>query len=263
MQFLFIRHGDPDYANDCLTDQGKMEAESLARHIGYWKIDEPYVSPLGRARETSEYSLKAMGFDVPSVIANRTFDWLREFNGEVDVLEYPEFREAYPDTEATYGRLTKRICWDIVPEYLAKHPEYYDTNGWRNTEIARKSDIIEKYDNVCAQFDKLIAEYGYVRDGVNYIVEKECTKSLAFFCHFGVTCVILSHLLNISPFALWQGFAMAPTSVTQIFSEEREQGRAQFRTWKLGDISHLVQDGIEPSFSARFAEVYSNKDQRH
>jgi len=251
MQLLFIRHGDPDYANDSLTLQGQAEAESLARHIDYWKIDEPYISPLGRARQTSEYSLKAMGLNVEEVIKTRTFDWLREFN------------EPYPDTEVTYGRLTKRICWDIVPAYLRKHPEYYETWGWRDTDIAKKSDILEKYDNVCTQFDKLLEEYGYVRDGINYRVEKECDKTLAFFCHFGVTCVILSHLTNISPFTLWQGIAMAPTSVTQVFSEERQQGTAQFRAWKIGDISHLVQDGIEPSFSARFAEVYSNTTQRH
>ena len=263
MQLLFIRHGDPDYKNDTLTEQGCIEAASLAKHIDYWKIDESYISPLGRARKTAEYSLEAMGLDVQNVIATNTRDWLREFDGKVDVVTYPEFIEAYPDTEATYGRLTKRICWDMMPAYLNKHPEYYETWGWRDTEIASKSNIIEKYDNVCTEFDKLLADYGYVRDGMCYRVEKESDVTLAFFCHFGLTCVVMSHLCNMSPFALWQGLSNAPTSVTQIFSEEREQGVASFRAWKVGDVSHLIQDGITPSFSARFAEKYSNKNERH
>ena len=52
MRLLFIRHGDPDYENDALTETGKFEAEALAKHISEWNIDEVYLSPLGRARDT-------------------------------------------------------------------------------------------------------------------------------------------------------------------------------------------------------------------
>ena len=31
MQFLIIRHGDPDYVHDSLTEKGFREAELLAR----------------------------------------------------------------------------------------------------------------------------------------------------------------------------------------------------------------------------------------
>ena len=30
MRVLFIRHGDPDYANDTLTDRGRIEAKLLS-----------------------------------------------------------------------------------------------------------------------------------------------------------------------------------------------------------------------------------------
>ena len=89
----------------------------------------------------------------------------------------------------------------------------------------------------------------------------QCTE--CFFCHFAISCVLLSHLWNVSPFVLWHGLVLAPTSVTEVVTEEREQGIAYFRGTKVGDISHLYAGGEEPAFAARFCEVYSNEDQRH
>ena len=33
MRILFIRHGEPDYARDCLTDEGRRQAEAAVRRI--------------------------------------------------------------------------------------------------------------------------------------------------------------------------------------------------------------------------------------
>lgn len=263
MRLLFIRHGDPDYINDALTGTGIAEAEALAAHIVDMGIDDIYLSPLGRAAQTAEYSLKALGLDPDQVRALQTRDWLREFDATVDVPAMPEYLEAYPNSVLPDGSLRKRIVWDMVPAYLNKHPDYYDTWNWRDTQLTRDTDIIEKYDAVCEGIDELLAGYGYVRDGMCYRVEKECKKTIAFFCHFGVTCVILSHLTNVSPFGLWHGVCLAPTSVTEVFTEERQQGHASFRAWKIGDVTHLTLEGLKPSFSARFAEVYSNEHERH
>ena len=35
MRIVFIRHGDPDYTTDTLTEKGKKEAALLAENIGY------------------------------------------------------------------------------------------------------------------------------------------------------------------------------------------------------------------------------------
>ena len=39
MRLLIIRHGDPDYTNDSLTEKGKREAELLSDRIAKEKID--------------------------------------------------------------------------------------------------------------------------------------------------------------------------------------------------------------------------------
>lgn len=160
------------------------------------------------------------------------------------------------------GRYVPRIVWDVVPSYWGTHMDCMDPVRWRDCDICRHSDTVEIYDRVTEEFDRLLAEYGYVREGNIYRVEKESTETLTFFCHFAITCVFLSHLWNVSPFLLWHSLALAPTSVTEVVTEERQQGIACFRGLKLGDVSHLVLGGEPVSTAARFCEVFSGKE-RH
>jgi probable phosphoglycerate mutase len=45
-------------------------------------------------------------------------------------------------------------------------------------------------------------------------------------------------------------------------TEERREGIAQFRMLSFGDVSHLYAGGVEPSFSGRFRECYTNDYER-
>ena len=109
----------------------------------------------------------------------------------------------------------------------------------------------------------LLEKHGYVRDGHCYRVEKSNQDTLVFFCHFGVGCVLISHLLNVSPMVLWHGTCAAPSSVTTIVTEERRQGLAYFRMSSYGDVSHLYAHGEPPAFAARFCERFENLNERH
>ena len=75
----------------------------------------------------------------------------------------------------------------------------------------------------------------YLKDGENYRAERPNRDTLLFFCHFGVECVMLSHLLGISPMPLWHGTCALTTSVTTLVTEERRQGIASFRMCGFGD----------------------------
>lgn len=257
MRILMIRHGDPDYEQDTLTEKGHREAKLLAKRICAMHPGNCYVSPLGRAQATAAYSLERLNTTAP------TLQWLQEFPAQVDIQHEEELQKAYPDTKKKGDIWQKRIVWDMVPGFLASHPEYTDSVGWRHTKVARQSDLLEVYDEVTRQFDHLLASYGYERAGRCYQVEQGHTKTATFFCHFGIICALLSHLWNISPFVLWHGLALPPTSVTEVVTEERQKGIVSFRALRLGDISHLVLGEEEPSFSARFCETYENMEQRH
>ena len=61
MKILFIRHGDPDYEHDTLTERGFEEAEILSEYLKSLLIKAFYVSPLGRAQATAAPTLRKMG----------------------------------------------------------------------------------------------------------------------------------------------------------------------------------------------------------
>ena len=58
MKLLFIRHGDPDYTIDSLTEKGWKEAEFLSEKIAALDVRDFYVSPLGRAKDTASYRMQ-------------------------------------------------------------------------------------------------------------------------------------------------------------------------------------------------------------
>ena len=254
---MLIRHGDHDYEHDTLTEKGHREAKLLSDMAEHLNLGECFMSPLGRAQHTAAYSLKKTGKTA------QVLDWLREFPAVTDLNGSKELQSAYPDTKKNGVLFKQRIVWDMVPSYLSSHPEYWTVNGWQNSEAARCGDMVSVYDNLIRNLDQFLAERGYVREENHYHVVKESTDTVTFFCHFGVICAILSHLWNVSPFILWHSFALAPTSVTEIVTEERERGIASFRGLRIGDISHLYAGGEAPSFACRFCENYSNLEQRH
>ena len=257
MRILLIRHGDPDYVNDTLTQKGHREAALLAEAADFLEVGDCYQSPLGRAKATADYTLQRLGKEAV------TLDWLQEFPAKVDVNQSVKLQKAYPDTRREGENYGLRIAWDMLPSCWAENTEYLDLEGWRQSPVAKCSDLVSVYDQAVEGLDELLRQYGYVREGRHYRVAQENTKTVTFFCHFGITCVLLSHLWNVSPFVLWHTLALAPTSVTEVVTEEREQGIACFRGLRVGDISHLYAGKEKVSFSARFCETYGNKDQRH
>ena len=242
MKLIFIRHGDPDYNRDGLTETGVREAELLNARVKDIKIDKCFVSPLGRAKETAQIGLRGTGIDPVE------YEWMREFPPQIRRPDRPE-------------RMS--ICWDWLPQDWTAREVLFDKDHWSEEPVMEAGGVRVEYDRVCGKFDELLAENGYVRDGAIYRAVRPNTDTLVFFCHYGVTCVFLSHLMNVSPMILWQGISMAPSSITSAVSEERREGIAIFRANMIGDISHLYTAGQEPSFSARFCECWKNQDERH
>ena len=257
MKLLIIRHGDPDYGHDCLTPAGKEEARLLARWLEQQDVTAIFSSPLGRAKETADITAAKKAMDVT------VLPWLREFPAKLRYWETEALKEACPCPWATSFFDRERVMWDILPSYWTADPDFYHPTNWRRTEPCAHSDMTEVYDRVTGEFDAFLAACGYLREGNLYRAERPNEDTVILFCHFGVECVILGHILNISPMQLWQGTCAAPSSVTVLRTEERREGIAYFRMSTFGDTSHLYAGGMEPAFSARFCETYANESQRH
>jgi len=242
MRILFIRHGDPDYVNDSLTEKGFVEAELLSQRLVNEKIDYYYVSPLGRAKDTAKYTLSKKGARAIEC------DWLREF-------EVPIWR---PDVKDK-----KMIMWDWLPQDWCSYEDFYDYNKWDTHPVLKEADAIDEYRRVTGEFDRLLEKHGYVRKGHCYNAVKSNNDTIAIFCHFGVTCIMLSHLMSISPMILLHGLCAAPSSVTSVLTEERREGIANFRMNSYGDVTHLLAAGEKASEAARFCECFKNELERH
>ena len=60
MRLIIVRHGDPNYEIDSLTQTGWKEAELAADRLSKMDIKDFYVSSLGRAQDTASCTLKKM-----------------------------------------------------------------------------------------------------------------------------------------------------------------------------------------------------------
>lgn len=258
MKIIFIRHGDPDYEHDSLTEKGIREARLLSDRTVNWPVTQFYCSPLGRAQKTASYTLERVGREA------LTYDWMKEF--------------FYPIEDPVTGRVG--VPWDFMPEYWTNIPQMYDREGWKETEIYRSNpELLPAYTQVCEGIDDILASYGYKRNGNHYLNENhsgqaphtasgdaaphtaegpadKTDSTIVIFCHLGVTCVMMSHLLGISPALLFHSLYLAPTSVTILGTEERRGNIAQFRAQVIGDASHLTKGGEPISAAGYFTDVF-------
>lgn len=242
MKLIIARHAEPDYETDSLTEKGKTEAELLSRKMALMDIDAIYCSPLGRAVETASYTLEKTGKKAT------VLPWLREFKGACEKPNRKGITE---------------YCWDWLPEDVAKEPLFYDKDRWIDSPLLKGTNIREEWEIVKKGLDELLLKHGYKRNGLVYDVVRPNSDTIVLFCHLGVQAIIVSYLTGLSPFIMLHAFSPAPSSVTTIATEERIEGKANFRILGYGDQSHLYHFSEEPSFAARFCELYTNFDQRH
>lgn len=233
MEILIVRHGDPDYEHDTLTEKGVVEAKLLAEKLSKMKIDACYCSPLGRAKKTASYTLEKIGQQAEEL------DWLQEFLGRVTL-----------DGE-------KRICWDLKPSLWMNDDIYY-TKGWYKTGLMRQHDVEKEYRIVTEAFDELLKKHGYERNGQYFKVVRGNHDRIVLFCHYGLCAVLTSYLMGVSPMTFWHHAVAQATSITTFVTEEREKGIAAFRMLSWGDTGHLYAGGEQPAFAARFCECYED-----
>ncbi|MCH5291027.1 MAG: histidine phosphatase family protein [Treponema sp.] len=256
MKLIFIRHGDPDYKNNTLTKKGWNEALLLAKRVASWKpITDVYLSPYGRAQDTAKPFLE----QIPCTAT--TLPWLQEFDYRIK-----DPRDGH-----------KRICWDWLPRDFFAERNFFNARRWFKTKAMKSGSIEQHYKSVCAGIDDVLAQYDYTRisssvpiyNCLPHLNDEEAAqdthllatqknldeRNIVFVCHLGIMFAVIGYLTGISPVQLWQGFFVAPTSVTVLGAEERIPGEVVFRVQMLGDARHLAEGGEPLSASGFFGNV--------
>ncbi len=177
MRILFIRHGQPNYEKDCLTDTGLRQAQDTALRLRDEGIQAVYSSPFGRARETAQPTADALGLPVQILPFMRELYW---GNGEGK----PVFRHGNP--------------WEAANELMRRGYDLTDP-GWAGHPLYENSVVAEDAARVGREIDGWMASLGYARDGLYYrCARMDHPGAVALFSHGGSSLAALSRLFNLT-----------------------------------------------------------------
>lgn len=253
MRLLIIRHGDPDYSIDSLTEKGWREANLLAPRLLSENITSFYCSPLGRAQATAKPTLDIYEKSTGTRPDMKILDWLREFPASINLDQVA--------LGATEGAPVMRCPWNFPPQYWSKQPEFFTPDWKQHPMYTDKScAVVEVFDRIAESFANLMEAHGYRRHkdssgnyGLIYDIlpDADREQTLAIFCHHGLGTALISVITGIPLPLCWGTFFLPTTSVTTVLLEERQTfpNEPQARIVGLGDVSHLYA-GSEPTSSS-------------
>lgn len=173
MRIIFVRHGEPNYEKDCLTETGKKQAAAAAIRLEREGIEEIYASPQGRASQTAAYTAERLGLPV------RTLDYMHEISWGGPGIP----QEGHPWTLSDW--MISREDFDFYREDWRQHP-YFKGNA-----------AVRYLDEISVKFDAFLREQGYRHEGTRYYCETDRQKTIALFSHGGSGACVLSHLLAL------------------------------------------------------------------
>lgn len=232
MKLFVIRHGDPNYAIDSLTERGWREAELLRDRMMKENITKVYLSPLGRAQDTAKPFLYSSG------LGSETKDWLREF-------PLPAYQ---PLKKYGIAENDSKCCpWDLDLRLFTMFSEQLsDNDRWFEHEIYTETGAGEYALMVGREFDKLLSENGLECDGYAYKTNENFDENanIAVFCHMGLGSLLMAHLAHVAPPLYWQMFRVMPTSVSTVLFEKARSGGWQSKIFSVGDTTHLAPIGL-------------------
>ena len=214
MRIVFVRHGEPDYTHDCLTEQGKLQALAAAERLREEGIEEIFSSPLGRAAETAAAAAELLKLPV------KTLDYMRELHwGSTDGTPLPS--DGHP--------------WDLA-DLMAGEGWDLTNPGWREHPYFRNNRVTENVDMVAQRTDEWLLSLGYERNGAFYrcVRPDDRQKTVALFSHGGSSAAAMGHILNL-PFPYACGlFHLEFTGIT-IIRLDRNPGQQRLPCLELAN----------------------------
>ena len=226
MRIVFVRHGHPNYAHDCLTELGHRHAAAAAERLQDEGIEAIYSSTHGRAMETASHLADALRLPVTGCEFMREINW-----GSVD--GEPLFADGHP-------------C-DTVDRMVAQGESLVDPD-WQNSETFRRNRVVQCVEKVAAGTDAWLATLGYTREGLYYRAGKDTKRTIAAFGHGGASTAILAHLFNL-PFPFVTS-TMGPdyTGITIVELPDVEGALVKPRLEMLNDARHIRGLTVENYF---------------
>ncbi|MBR4813071.1 MAG: histidine phosphatase family protein [Lachnospiraceae bacterium] len=176
MRLILVRHGDPNYEQDCLTELGHKQAKVVAERLMEEGIEEIYCSPQGRAQQTAKPFAELSGIE-----EIHTLDFMREIRfGSPENL----YMEGNP--------------WLCSFGLMHKGVDLQDP-GWREFSDFVNNTATVDVGTVQAGVDGWLETLGYKREGLYYRCTNETDekRTIVLFSHGGSSTALLSRVFNI------------------------------------------------------------------
>lgn len=236
MLLYIIRHGDPIYDPDSLTELGHRQAEALVPRLTPLGFDKIFASPMIRAQQTAEPTCRALGMK-PEI---RSFLSENKLHGEISIL--------FSDAE---GNLQKRWCFHQQTTAFKPEDGKNVSRMWYDDPILATDREKSKraWEEFTAGADAFSLELGYRREGERYIIEEPRYNRVAVFCHQGVGLCWLSHMLAIPPQVFWASFDITHTGITVVEFPNYENKTTVPKVLCLSDTSHLFGAGLPTEYN--------------
>jgi len=194
MNLYLIRHADPDYQNDTITEYGEEQAEKLAEWLKDLKVDELYHSSMGRAAKTASYLAEKWNIAPVSVDWAREVRWSHNHIGNVDI----------------------HSPWGVKDRSIQNTESYPEGDSWFENPESKDEEFIQSYKQHCLDLDAFLAEHGYHRNNQLYKAEEPNDKTVVIVCHGGVISAWTSYLVNIPFYQFISHMGSDLTAVTNI-----------------------------------------------
>lgn len=176
MRLILVRHGDPNYELDCLTELGHEQAKVVAQRLMEEGIEEIYCSPQGRAQQTAKPFAELSG-----IKEIHTLDFMRELRfGSLENL----YMEGNP--------------WLCSFGLMYKGVDLQDPNWQKFDDFVNNTATVD-VNAVQAGVDGWLATLGYEREGLYYRCRtaEDKEKTIVLFSHGGSSTALLSRVFNI------------------------------------------------------------------
>ncbi len=220
MRIIFVRHGHPNYADDCLTDLGKVQAQACAERLKNRGIKKIYASTCGRAFETAQATADKIGLDVIPL------EFMRELHWGAKSPDLDVFHSGHP--------------WDTAEELFENQSVDLTTPAWRDHPYFRDNIVIESVEKVQNGFVDLMSDLGYTYKDGKWFCERENNDTVALFSHGGAGSAAMAKLLGWEfPYACLV-IGMNYTSITVIDVPSRVGKFSLPRIDKINDDAHVT-----------------------
>ena len=225
MLLYLVRHGDPDYVTDTLTERGWLQAEAVGKRIAASGINKIYSSPMGRAKQTAEPACRLLGL-TPEI---------EEWSHEVE----DERLTPYPD--GILKSVTK------LPNTVLRANGNIDLPFDRTLEATglNQANMQAACDRIINGGREFLERLGYREENGIYRILKPSSDRVALFCHAVMQRVWISHLLHIPLHLVWASFTPTHTGVTVLDFKNYSDGFTAPKCLCFSDMSHLYAEGLD------------------